>query len=195
MRGGLGGLLWAYYPTPEQAAWGLPRAGCRVGRCVASPGLWSTSDWGSAPYLPIPSNSGSRGWSAGWARYSCRMAQPGLHPLRLATHSVAGAATCKGSSTVSMPAYASRSSSASSEVGPLPTAVAHLSWAFALQILQAVRGTGDCGVHQHGLPQLSVWVRVVWWDIRNVHSHPLSLMSALSFCTTGLGVGVDDGHA
>lgn len=86
---------------------------------MASPSLCSGSGWGSVPPTKLcSSNSGSRGWSAGWARYSCRMARPGPRPPRLAARCVAGAATCKGGSTGSTPASASRSSSALSEVGP-----------------------------------------------------------------------------
>lgn len=73
------------------------------------------------PHTPMLSHSGSRGWLAGWARCSCRMAPADLRLLRLAARCAAGAATCRGSSTASMPACALRSFSASSEVGPAPT--------------------------------------------------------------------------
>lgn len=72
---------------------------------------------GSPAHLCSP-NSGSRGWSAGWARCSCRTAPPGPRPPRSAPRCAAGAATRRGSSTARTRACASRSSSASSEVGP-----------------------------------------------------------------------------
>lgn len=130
-RGGPGTPLWTHHPAYvvllASRAGGLrdsagpscstpsPRRGVAVpptSACVLGSG------WGLAPpATPLFSDSGSRGWSAGWARCSCRTALPDLHPPRLAAPCVAGAATCRSSSTVCMLACASRSSSASSEVG------------------------------------------------------------------------------
>lgn len=115
-------LMLCFWP-PEQVALGTLQ-GCsspsprRVGSCATCLSLCSGSGWGLAPpATPVFSDSGSRGWSAGWARCSCRTVLPGLRPLRPAVRCVAGAATCRSSSTVCTLACASRSSSASSEVG------------------------------------------------------------------------------
>lgn len=86
------------------------------------------------PHLCSP-DSGLRGWSAGWARCSCRTAPAGPRPRRLGAPCAGGAATCRGSSIASTPACASRSSSASSEVGP-----ARQGAAFRASALQLVEG-------------------------------------------------------
>ena len=101
---------------PVSTAGGLGDSLPRAQRCLhLCPGSrWA---WPPFPHLCSP-DSGSRGWSAGWARCSCRMAPPGRRPLRPGPRCAGGAATCRGSSTASTLACASRSSSASSEVGP-----------------------------------------------------------------------------
>ena len=101
--------------------------------------------------------SGSRGWSAGWARCSCRKAPPGPRRRRPAARCAAGAATCRGSSTASTRVCASRSSSASSEVSPARPG--HLPSPSVLQLLAggAVGGrSGPWGLEQ-SWPQPGVW--------------------------------------
>lgn len=101
-------LILMCFRPPEQAALrGLPTG--RLVRLCSGP-----------PAHMCSPNSGSRGWSAGWARCSCRTAPPGPRPPRPAPRCAAGAATRRGSSTARTPACASRSSSASSEVGRPP---------------------------------------------------------------------------
>lgn len=154
--------------------WSLPATARQAGaQLLTSPSLCS-------------SHSGSRGWWAGWARCSCRTARPGPRPLRLATPCVAGAAMCSASSTEPTPGFASRSSSASSEVGPrapeeppalgrCPSDLAGSEGSLGLWPLEQTRA------HQRGLPQLSVWVRAGVTGQRTVllgvHARPPSFMS------------------
>lgn len=91
---------------------GAPKAQPVAGSCTSALGLGP-----GAPHLCSP-DSGLREWSAGWARCSCRTAPAGPRPRSRAPRCAAGGATCRGSSTASTPACASRSSSASSEVSP-----------------------------------------------------------------------------
>lgn len=95
---------------------GLPRA--------LPKGRTAGSGWGLLsilmPHRTVLSHSGSRGWSAGLAKCSCRTAPPDLRPLRLETHCAVGAATCRGFSIGSMPACASRNFSASFVVSSIP---------------------------------------------------------------------------
>lgn len=91
---------------------GVPKAQPAAGSCASALGLAP-----GAPHLCSP-DSGSREWSAGWARCSCRTAPAGPRPQSRAPCCADGAATCRGSSTASTLACALRSSSASSEVGP-----------------------------------------------------------------------------
>lgn len=57
---------------------------------------------------------------------------PGLRPRMLGRRCAAGAATCRGSSTAPTPACASRSSSASCEVGPPSYPLSAVRWVLAV---------------------------------------------------------------